>query len=163
MNADLAINPSLVNLLMDTALEQAKRAGSLGEVPVGAAFYHHNNIISSAHNLVETNHDASAHAEILALRQAAKVIGDWRLNEGILCVTLEPCTMCCGAIRLARVGTLIFGASDPNLGAVGSLYNLCEDPRLGQLPRVIHGVKQDQCSTILSEFFSRIRETPNSA
>lgn len=143
---------------MDEALNQARKGASLGEVPVGAVFYHDGKIIAQHHNLVETNKDASAHAEMLVMRDAAKAIGDWRLDQGILCVTLEPCTMCSGAIRLSRVGTIIFGAADPRLGAVGSLFDLCQDPRLGALPRVIRGIKEDLCGEILSSFFSQVRK-----
>ncbi len=151
------ISPELLNGLMDQALREAQKAAAIGEVPVGAVFYYEDRVIASAHNLVETNHDASAHAEILVMREAAKVIGDWRLEKGILCVTLEPCTMCGGAIRLSRVGTVVFGARDPRLGAVGSLYDVCQDPRLGALPRVLSGVKERECGDLLSSFFAALR------
>ena len=142
---------------MDKALALAALGASLGEVPVGAVIWHDGKIISAHHNLVETNHDASAHAEMLVMREAADILSDWRLNQTILCVTLEPCTMCSGAIRLSRVGTLIFGAADPRLGAVGSLFDICEDPRLGALPRVIRGIRANECGMLLSEFFTKIR------
>lgn len=142
---------------MNSALKLAAHAASLGEVPVGAVLWHNGKIISSQHNLVETNHDASAHAEILVMREASSILGDWRLNDAILCVTLEPCTMCSGAIRLARVGTVVFGAADPRLGAIGSLFDICEDPRLGAVPRIIRGVKEKECGQILSDFFAKVR------
>jgi tRNA(adenine34) deaminase len=104
-----------------------------------------------------TNRDASAHAEMLVIREASSVLGDWRLSESILCVTLEPCTMCSGAIRLSRVGTIVFGAADARLGAVGSLFDICEDPRLGAVPRIIRGVKEKECGQILSDFFAKVR------
>jgi tRNA(adenine34) deaminase len=151
------ITPKLLERLMSKALEQAQLAAEVGEVPVGAVFYHNGEIISAKHNLVETNHDASAHAEMLVIKEASNKLSDWRLNEGILCVTLEPCSMCSGAIRLSRVGTLVFGANDPSLGAVGSLFDICADPRLGPLPRGITGVKQDDCGKILKNFFSKLR------
>jgi tRNA(adenine34) deaminase len=151
------ITPELIESLMNSAIELATRAAKLGEVPVGAVLWHSNKIIASQHNLVETNRDASAHAEMLVMREASSVLGDWRLSESILCVTLEPCTMCSGAIRLSRVGTVIFGAADPRLGATGSLYDICEDPRLGAVPRIIRGFKEKECGQILSDFFTKVR------
>lgn len=152
------ITPELVDTLMQHALRLAESGGKAGEVPVGAVFYHHDKVISAHHNLVESRHDASAHAEMLVISEASRMIGDWRLNQGILCVTLEPCTMCSGAIRLSRVGTVIFGASDPRLGAVGSLFDICEDSRLGECPRVIRNVREEQCRSLLQDFFHKIRE-----
>jgi len=151
------ITPELIESLMNSAIELAARAATLGEVPVGAVLWHGNKIIASQHNLVETNRDASAHAEMLVIREASSVLGDWRLSESILCVTLEPCTMCSGAIRLSRVGTIVFGAADARLGAVGSLFDICEDPRLGAVPRIIRGVKEKECGQILSDFFAKVR------
>ena len=151
------ISPDLANALMDQALSEARKAATAGEVPVGAVFYYDGNVIAAGHNLVETNADASAHAEMLVMRDAAQQIGDWRLENGVLCVTLEPCTMCSGAIRLSRVGTIIFGANDPRLGAVGSLFDICQDPRLGALPRVIRGIQEGECASLLSSFFSALR------
>lgn len=155
--ADARVTPELIDGLMAEALAVARQGASKGEVPVGAVFYHGDRIISAHHNLVETNHDASAHAEMLVMREASHLLGDWRLNQGILCVTLEPCTMCSGAIRLSRVGTLVFGAADPRLGAVGSLYDVCEDRRLGECPRIIREVREVECRELLQDFFAAIR------
>jgi tRNA(adenine34) deaminase len=143
---------------MSQALAQAKIGATQGEVPVGAVFYHENQVIASAHNLVETNNDASAHAEVLVIREAAQKLGNWRLESGVLCVTLEPCTMCLGLIRLSRIKNVIFGASDPRLGAMGSLYDLSLDPRLGIPPRVVRGVAEQECVKVLRDFFELRRK-----
>lgn len=142
---------------MDEALAEAAIAGNAGEVPVGAVVWKAGEIISRAHNLTESRSDVSAHAEVLALRHAGSLLRNWRITESILCVTLEPCTMCIGAIRLARVPVVIFGASDPRAGAAGSLYDLALEERLGPAPRVIRGVSEDECAKILNEFFARRR------
>ncbi len=143
--------------LMSEALFQAELAFKKGEVPVGAVVAIKDNIIARSHNLVEQEKDPSAHAEILALKEAGKVLGDWRLNEAILCVTLEPCTMCTGAIRQSRIGTVIFGASDPKMGAMGSLYDISQDLRLGEIPRVIRNIKAERCAQVLKDFFNSVR------
>ena len=143
---------------MRIALEQAQLAASIGEVPVGAVVARENKIISSAHNRMEADKDASAHAEILAIRAASKELANWRLEDCVLCVTLEPCTMCLGAIKQARIPTVVFGASDPRLGACGSLYDLSIDPRNGPVPRIISGFEQEKCSALLKDFFSKIRQ-----
>lgn len=146
-----------VNLLMNEALREAKHAAAAGEVPVGAVISHSGTIIGRGHNLTETQSTVSAHAEMLAINQASQKLGGWRLSECILCVTLEPCTMCLGAIRLARIPTLVFGAGDSRQGAIGSLYDLSQDPRLGDPIRVIRNIKQPECEEILSQFFKRLR------
>lgn len=143
--------------LMQEALKEAQTAGRKGEVPVGAVIVIGEKIISRAHNLVESLKDVSAHAEMLAIRQASQSIGNWRLSEAVLCVTLEPCPMCIGAIRLARIPTIVFGAHDPRLGAVGSLFDLGSDSRLGSVPRIIQGIEEKACSEILTNFFTSKR------
>ncbi len=142
---------------MHAALEQAQAGAAQGEVPVGAIVVVGGEIVSRAHNEVESGKDASAHAEILAMRRAALSAGDWRLNDALLCVTLEPCTMCIGAAKLARIPTIVFGAEDPRLGAVGSLYDLSQDARNGPVPRVIRGIEEERCRNLLQEFFKRCR------
>ncbi len=146
---------------MQLALEQGRLAASLGEVPVGAVIARAGikglEIIASTHNLVESTHDATAHAEVLALRAAGAALGNWRLKDCIMAVTLEPCSMCIGAVKLARLGTLAFGAHDPKLGAVGSLYNLAEDPRSGPSPRIISGLAREESLQLLSDFFAEQR------
>jgi tRNA(adenine34) deaminase len=147
------LSPSDLNLLMQAAIEQAQLGFNSEEVPVGAVVSIDGSIVGRAHNLVETNQDASAHAEILALRQAAATVGSWRLNEAVLCVTLEPCPMCASALRMFRVNTLVFGVEDERLGACGSLFDLSLDPRFGALPRVVRGVREHECRQLLQDFF----------
>lgn len=145
------------DIMMHAALEQASLAMHQGEVPVGAIISENHQIITRAFNKTEQLQDPCAHAEILAIRQAAQIKNNWRLDDAILYVTLEPCTMCAGAIRAARIKTVIYGATDSKLGACGSLYDVLEDARLGSAPRVIKGVLEDKCQNILSEFFKRLR------
>lgn len=142
---------------MRAALAQAKKASSADEVPVGAVVVHDNQIIAEAHNQTESRKSPIAHAEILVLEQAAKKLGDWRLSECSLLVTLEPCTMCTGALRNARIGNLIFGAFEERLGACGSLYDLSLDERLGKTPRVISGILAEESKDLLVEFFQKKR------
>ena len=139
---------------MEAALAQAFAASESGEVPVGAVISRRGEIISKAHNFVESTHDPCAHAEVVAIKRACAALGDWRLSDCVLCVTLEPCTMCIGAIKLSRIPVLIFGAKDENMGAVGSLYDLSgEDGSC----RVISGIQSDRCAGVLREFFGRRR------
>lgn len=149
--------PEFLEWLMRHALEQARAAESLGEVPVGAVVAVGGEIVARAHNLTESLKDPSAHAELLAIRSATAKAENWRLSDAVLCVTLEPCSMCAGAIKLSRIPLLVFGAPDPKAGAVGSLYDLLADPRSGPAPRVITGVLADECGSILTTFFSRRR------
>jgi tRNA(adenine34) deaminase len=142
---------------MRLALAQAQEAAGIDEVPVGAVVVHKNRIIGSAHNLTRQLRDATAHAEMLAITQACEVIGDWRLEECTLYVTLEPCVMCCGAILNSRIPSLVFGANDPKGGAVRSLYNLLEDSRLNHRVQVALGVCEQDCSIILTDFFKKQR------
>jgi tRNA(adenine34) deaminase len=151
--------PDFLEYLMDQALLEATKAAAAGEVPVGAVIAHQGSIISRAHNSTETDATVIAHAETHAISRASEVLGGWRLSECILCVTLEPCTMCLGAIRLARIPTLLFGAGDSRQGAVGSLYDLSQDERLGPPLRVISGLKKTECETLLSSFFKQRRGT----
>lgn len=136
------------------ALELATRAGSLGEVPVGAVVVRDNVVIAARHNERETSQDPTAHAEVLALRDAAHAIGQWRLNDCTLVVTLEPCLMCAGALMNARIGKLVYGAADLKAGATASLYNVCTDPRLNHEPTVVHGVCEHEARLLLQEFFA---------
>jgi len=146
---------------MSAALALAGRAAQLGEVPVGAviAKLSTGEILSEAHNLVESRHDATAHAEILAIQLATKKIQNWRLTDCALCVTLEPCTMCIGAIRLARLPLIVFGAADERMGACGSLYDLSQDARWGtKPPRLIGSVMENESRALLDQFFRSLRE-----
>ncbi len=143
---------------MQQALAEADIAESLGEVPIGAVIVLDGQIIGRGHNLRETSQDPTTHAEVIAIRQAAKQLGSWRLLDCTLYVTLEPCVMCMGAIILARIPQLVFGCRDPKAGAVGSIYNFSEDERFNHQVKVREGVLQKECSTQLSHFFQSLRE-----
>ena len=144
---------------MQIALEQARLAGEMGDVPVGAVVVHDGKVIAARHNEREATGDPTAHAEILALRDAAASLGRWRLNDCTLLVTLEPCVMCAGAIINARVETLVYATADLKGGATASLYNLCSDPRLNHNPVVKHGVCEHEATQLLKEFFAQKRTT----
>ncbi len=143
---------------MQAALAEADIAESLGEVPIGAVVVFNGQIVGRGHNLRETSQDPTTHAEVIAIRQAAKQLKSWRLLDCTLYVTLEPCVMCMGAIILARIPQLVFGCRDPKAGAVGSIYNLAEDERLNHQVEVCEGILQQECSTQLSHFFKDLRE-----
>jgi tRNA(adenine34) deaminase len=139
---------------MRLALTEAEAAPVHGDVPVGAVALVDGRVVASHHNERELRQDPTAHAEILALRDAAEVLGTWRLPEVTLVVTLEPCSMCAGALVAARVGRLVFGAADPKAGACGSLYQLCSDPRLNHELPVTAGVLAGEAGLLLGRFFS---------
>jgi len=140
---------------MHRALELARAAGAVDDVPVGAVVLGPDGtVIGAAGNAREADDDPTAHAEIMAIRQASRAIGGWRLHGCTLVVTLEPCAMCAGALVLARVDRLVFGALDPKAGAVGSLYDIPSDPRLNHRPDVIGGVLAEECSALLRAFFA---------
>jgi tRNA(adenine34) deaminase len=142
---------------MDLALREARRAG--GDVPVGAVVLDAAGQLAGAgRNERERTGDPTAHAEIVALRQAAARLGEWRLTGCTLVVTLEPCTMCAGAAVLARVDRIVYGAVDPKAGAVGSLWDVVRDRRLNHRPEVIGGVLAEECATLLTEFFAHRRD-----
>ena len=143
---------------MRAAMEEAAVAEGLQEVPIGAVVVLDGRIIGRGHNLRETNNDPTAHAEIIAIKQAAENLNSWRLLDCTLYVTLEPCVMCMGAIILARIPTLVFGCRDPRVGAVGSIYNFAEDERFNHRVNVREGVLQQECSDQLSTFFRMLRE-----
>jgi tRNA(adenine34) deaminase len=145
---------------MDLALVEARRAGDAGEVPVGAVVVSGGTVVGAAGNARETTGDPTAHAEVLALRQAAAAAGNWRLGDATLYVTLEPCPMCAGALVAARVGRLVFGAFDPKAGACGSLYNLCADPRLNHEVAVEAGVRGAESAALLTDWFAARRMPP---
>lgn len=142
---------------MEQALELARSAADRGEVPVGAVVVRDDRIIARAHNRTLELSDPTAHAEILALRQAGSALGDWRLNDCDVYVTLEPCAMCAGALVLARVRRLVFAAPDPKAGMCGSLANVVQDERLNHRVRVERGVLEDEASAILRAFFRERR------
>jgi tRNA(adenine34) deaminase len=143
---------------MRFALQEAQAAAEENEVPVGAVILHRDlRMIASAHNQREQLRDPTAHAEMIAITQAAEALQSWRLDECILYVTLEPCPMCAGAILQARIPTVVYGAADPKSGAVASLFSLLGDNRLNHCCEVISGVLAEPCGTILTEFFQRQR------
>ncbi len=142
---------------MGIALAEARAAAGAREVPVGAVAVVRGRVVAARHNEREGAGDPTAHAEILALRDAAAELGGWRLSDVTLIVTLEPCPMCAGALVAARVGRVVYGASDPRAGACGTLYNLCADPRLNHELEVSGGVRAAECGTLLSTFFSEKR------
>ena len=142
---------------MELALAEAERASEHGDVPIGAVVLLGDRVLAARHNERELNGDPTAHAEVLALRDAAIDQHDWRLVDATLVVTLEPCPMCAGAAIAARVKSLVFGAPDPKAGACGSLYNLCADPRLNHEVEVTAGVQRERVSELLSTFFANQR------
>ncbi len=140
---------------MRLALAEAEQATAHGDIPVGAVVVVGGEVVAWRHNERERTGDPTAHAELLALRDAAAVVGDgWRLVDATLVVTLEPCPMCAGALVAARVPRLVFGAADPKGGACGSLYNLCSDPRLAHEIDVVHGVLATDAAALLTSFFA---------
>ncbi len=142
---------------MEMALAQAKRAAELGEVPVGCVVTRGEEVLAATHNLTETLQEPSAHAELLALRQAARKVGSWRLEGCDLYVTLEPCLMCCGALVLARIQTLIYAATDPKAGAVTSKFETLAPGRLNHEVQVEAGCLKEEASLLLKSFFKRLR------
>ncbi len=143
---------------MGIALEEAAKAPSSGEIPVGAVVLDPSGeVVARAHNRRELDRDPLAHAEVLVLREAAARAGDWRLPGHTLVVTLEPCTMCAGAIVLSRVDRVVFGAVDDKGGAVGSLWDVVRDRRLNHRPEVISGVRADECGAVLTQWFRERR------
>jgi tRNA(adenine34) deaminase len=145
---------------MRFALEEAGRALDHDDVPIGTVVVLQGEILASAHNERELRRDPTAHAEILALREAAAQVGSWRLDEASVYVTLEPCPMCAGALVLARVSTLVYGPQDPRAGAALSLYNLVQDPRLNHQVELVSGVLAEECGDLLRRFFARRRAEP---
>lgn len=152
-NADI----SKYDQFMLAAIAQAQFAEAAGDVPIGCVIVRDGQIISAAHNRRIIDADPTAHAEVLAIRAAAEAIGDWRLTGCCLVVTLEPCCMCAGAIVLARLDRLVFGATDPKAGAVETMYELCTDARLNHQVEVLSGLRSDECSRLLSDFFGAQR------
>lgn len=142
---------------MELALKEARRAAALGEVPVGAVLVVGGEVIAARGNERERRHDPTAHAEMLVLRDAAAILGGWRLPEGTLYVTIEPCAMCAGAIVLARIKRLVYGADDLKAGAAGTIFNIVEHPALNHQPEVRAGVMAIEASRILREFFAEKR------
>jgi len=142
---------------MRMALREAHRALKHEDVPIGAVVVHGGEVVAAAHNEREARQDPTAHAELLALREAARRLGSWRVLESVLYVTLEPCAMCAGAIVLARVPRVVYGAADPKAGAAGSVLDVLGEPRLNHRPEVVGGLLAQECGAVLSEFFAARR------
>ncbi len=142
---------------MRLALREAERAAEHDDVPIGAVVAHTGELIAAGHNERELRQDPTAHAETIALREAARAIGSWRVLDAVLYVTLEPCAMCAGAIVLARIPRVVFGASDPKAGACGSVLDVLGEPRLNHRPNVASGLLAEECGALLSEFFASRR------
>ncbi|MGB7581405.1 MAG: tRNA adenosine(34) deaminase TadA [Sedimentisphaerales bacterium] len=157
------IQPAIDEQYMRIAIAQAQIAEENGDVPIGAVIIHNNTIIAKAYNQREQLQDPTAHAEIIALTQAAAALENWHLNDCTIYVTLEPCCMCAGALVLARIDRLVYGCDDPKTGAVKSLYNIVQDKRLNHRVEVTNGILTDECGALLTEFFKKRRpEGPKS-
>jgi tRNA(adenine34) deaminase len=146
------------NYWMGLALREANKAGTRGEVPIGAVIVRDGMVLGRGFNLREKSLDPTSHAEMTAIRKAAKKAGNWRLLGATLYVTLEPCPMCMGAILLSRLERVVFGCYDPKAGAAGSLYDLSDDPRLNHRVQLTAGIRSEECSAILSDFFAKLRK-----
>ena len=144
-------------LWMDQALELARQASDKGEVPVGAIIVKDNVCIAAAHNLRELSGNPIAHAEMLAIQEAAEEVGNWRLIDTTLYVTLEPCPMCAGAIVLSRIPKVVYAATDPKAGAAGTLYNILQDERLNHQVELVSGICAEESSALLKSFFKDCR------
>jgi tRNA(adenine34) deaminase len=153
------VDEEVLDRLMGVALEEAGHAARHGDVPIGAvvARVATGEVLARRHNERELTHDPTAHAEVLALRDASAAVNGWRLDGCVLVVTLEPCPMCAGAAWAARLDAIAFGAADPKAGAVGSLYNLAVDPRLNHEVAVVDGVRAAECGALLTDFFAARR------
>jgi tRNA(adenine34) deaminase len=145
---------------MRAALAQARAAAAAGEVPIGAVVAVDNRIVAEGYNQPISSSDATAHAEIVAMRAASQVLGNYRLTGATLCVTVEPCAMCVGAIVHARIGTLIYGAPEPKTGAVRSTMKLLDDPSWNHRVVVVAGLMADECRQLLQDFFAERRRAP---
>jgi tRNA(adenine34) deaminase len=143
---------------MYEAIEEARKAGQMDEVPIGAVIVLGGEIIARAHNLRETRQSSIAHAEVLAIDEACRKLGTWRLEDAILYVTLEPCPMCAGAIMLSRVKKVVYGAKDPKGGCAGTFMNILQDERFNHQSEVVTGVLEEECGALLSDFFRNLRE-----
>lgn len=142
---------------MDLALAEAARAESLNEVPVGAIVVLNDEVIGRGFNQPISAHDATAHAEIMAMREASRALKNYRLSDATMYCTLEPCMMCAGAMIHARIARLVFGTVDPKAGSAGSIYNVLTDPRLNHRVEVVTGIREDECAAVLRHFFARRR------
>lgn len=143
---------------MALALDEARAAAAIGEVPIGAVIVCDGAVVARAHNMREVDTDPTAHAELLAIREASQRLGRWRLSDCTVYATLEPCPMCAGAMHQARIDRLVYGAPDPKAGAVGTLYDLSDDERLNHRFHVMSGVLADESAALLRDFFGDLRK-----
>ena len=143
---------------MEQALIEAKKAEKLKEVPIGAVIVKNGEIIARAHNLKETLKNPIAHAEMLAIQKASEKLNNWRLDDCILYVTLEPCPMCAGSLIQARIPELVYGTIDPKAGCAGTLLNLLQDDRFNHKVKITSGIMEEECSKILKDFFQKLRK-----
>ena len=143
---------------MGLAIEEAKKAAELGEVPIGAVIVRNGEVVGTGYNLREKGKNPLAHAEIIAIREASETMSGWRLIDTTLYVTLEPCPMCAGAIVQARIPRVVYGAMDPKAGCAGSLMNLLQEDRFNHQVELVHGVREEQCANLLRDFFRALRE-----
>lgn len=143
---------------MNEAIEEAKKAYNKGEVPIGAIIVKNNEIIGRGHNLRETEKDPTLHAEIIAIREAARKLGEWRLIGCTMYVTIEPCAMCAGALVNSRIDNLVIGAKDLKMGACGSIINIIEHEKMNHRVSVTFGTMEKECSAIIKDFFKKLRE-----
>ncbi|WP_053368649.1 tRNA adenosine(34) deaminase TadA [Bacillus sp. FJAT-27245] len=155
--------PVLDEIFMKEAILEAKKAAAINEVPIGAVLVMAGEIVARAHNLRESGQNAVAHAELLAIDEACRTTGSWRLEGAVLYVTLEPCAMCAGAIVLSRVDRVVYGAADPKAGCAGTLMNLLEESRFNHQCEVVSGVLEAECGGMLSDFFRSLREKKKEA
>ncbi len=153
------IDAPLAERMMRRALVEAEKAAALGDVPVGAVIYRGEEVLCAAHNRREMDKDPTAHAEIVAIRQAAQHFDSWRLEGCAMAVTLEPCPMCAGALINSRLEQLVYGATDPKMGCVDTLYQLCTDPRFNHRLQVLGGVLADESAALLRSFFAARRRS----
>ncbi len=142
---------------MQEALEQGRKAYAIGEIPIGSVVVYEGRVVGRGHNLRERDNDPVAHAEVVAIREAAQTLGSWRLTGCTLYVTIEPCPMCAGALVMARIDRLVYGAADPKAGAVDSLFDLVRDPRLNHRVDVTAGVLREDCADLMQAFFRQLR------
>ncbi|MCQ6561690.1 tRNA adenosine(34) deaminase TadA [Paenibacillus mendelii] len=142
---------------MREAIEEAMKAEAIGEVPIGAVIVKDGQIIGRGHNLRETTHDPTAHAEMIAIREASRHLDAWRLLDCTLYVTLEPCPMCAGALVQGRIHKVVYGTADPKAGCAGTLMNLLHEPRFNHETELISGILQEECAALLTNFFRKLR------
>ena len=143
---------------MQVAIEEAKKAQDIGEVPIGAVIVKDGEVIARGYNLRETNQLSNAHAEMIAIAKANEVVGSWRLEDCTLYVTLEPCPMCAGAIVQSRIPNVVFGAHDPKGGCCGTIYNLLDEEKFNHRCNVTSGILEEECGQLLSDFFRNLRQ-----